>query len=170
MPPKFGGATRSAHGKDLDSASERLRQSLRAGGAQSTPTTIGSLPSTAQPRDTTTVTAGKPKQLVFKGSRNFRMRLVCATLAGREVRIQDIRVDDKSPGLRGSHACASSAHFPCSDFEASFLRILEKMSNGAVIQINATGTTLRYVPGLLVGGGVSHDCAPARCVFLLCAC
>jgi RNA 3'-terminal phosphate cyclase-like protein len=48
-------------------------------------------------------------------------------------------------------------------FEASFLRLLDKLSNGCRIQINETGTTLRYVPGVLVGGlGLEHECPPGR--------
>lgn len=32
------------------------------------------------------------------------------------------------------------------DFEASFLRLLEKVTNGCSIQINNTGTSLKYKP------------------------
>ncbi len=64
--------------------------------------------------------------LKFRGCQHFRQRLVCATLSGRPIRIDDIRADDpQSPGLR--------------DFEASFLRLLEKLTNGCVVEINETG-------------------------------
>jgi len=63
--------------------------------------------------------------LRFKGSQNFRQRLLFATLSGRAVRIDDIRAGDQEPGLR--------------DFEASLLRLLEKLSNGCVVEINETG-------------------------------
>ena len=63
--------------------------------------------------------------------------------------IDDIRLDDASPGLR--------------DYEASLLRLLEKVSNGTVVEINATGTRLRYSPGDIAGGaGLEHDCGTAR--------
>ncbi len=65
--------------------------------------------------------------LKLKGSQSFRLRLVCATLSGRPLRIDDIRADDESPGLR--------------DFEASLLRLLEKITNGCSITINETGRT-----------------------------
>ena len=39
--------------------------------------------------------------------------------------MDDIRVDDAAPGLR--------------DYEASLLRLLEKVSNGTVVEINETG-------------------------------
>ena len=63
--------------------------------------------------------------LRFQGCQAFRQRLVCATLAGRPIRIDDIRANDESPGLR--------------DFEASFLRLLEKVTNGCKVEIKETG-------------------------------
>ncbi|KXZ50132.1 hypothetical protein GPECTOR_17g1005 [Gonium pectorale] len=88
--------------------------------------------------------------LRFKGCQHFRQRLVCSTLSGRPIRIDDIRAaDPESPGLR--------------DFEASFLRLLEKLTNGCVVEINETGTSLRYRPGVVVCGmGLSHDCGTSR--------
>jgi len=81
--------------------------------------------------------------------------------------VDDIRVDDQSPGLR--------------DYEASLLRLLEQVSNGTVVEINETGapcgggtqrrlrrqrragTRLRYVPGVMTGGaGLVHECGTAR--------
>ena len=63
--------------------------------------------------------------LKFQGCQSFRHRLVCATLSGRPIRIDDIRALDESPGLK--------------DFEASFLRLLEKVTNGCKVEINETG-------------------------------
>uniref|UniRef100_A0A7R9U6Q7 RNA 3'-terminal-phosphate cyclase (ATP) n=1 Tax=Pinguiococcus pyrenoidosus TaxID=172671 RepID=A0A7R9U6Q7_9STRA len=79
-----------------------------------------------------------------RGCGNFRQRLVAATLVGRPLRIDGIREDDEEPGLR--------------DFEASFLRLLEKLCDGCRVEINETGTKLRYVPGLVTGGKVTHSC------------
>lgn len=67
--------------------------------------------------------------LRFKGSQHFRQRLVLATLSGRAVRINAIRERDSSPGLR--------------DYEASLLRLLEKCTNGCVVEINETGARCR---------------------------
>jgi RNA 3'-terminal phosphate cyclase-like protein len=65
--------------------------------------------------------------------------------------VDDIRVDDAAPGLR--------------DHEASLLRLLEKVSNGTVVEINETGTRLRYAPGVVTGGaGHEHDCGTARAI------
>jgi RNA 3'-terminal phosphate cyclase len=65
--------------------------------------------------------------LRYKGSQHLRQRLVCSTLSGKAIRIDDIRLHDESPGLR--------------DFEASLLRLLEKVTNGCVVEINETGTS-----------------------------
>eukprot|EP00741_Cyanophora_paradoxa_P006305 tig00000989_g6112.t1 len=88
--------------------------------------------------------------LRFRGSRYFRQRLVCSTLSGRAIRIDDIRALDERPGLR--------------EFEASLLRLLEKITNGCTIEINETGTSLRYKPGFIVGGTITHDCGTARSI------
>ncbi|CAI5931065.1 unnamed protein product [Closterium sp. NIES-64] len=60
----------------------------------------------------------------LRGSRNLRQRLVYATLSGRAIRIDDIRAEAESPGL--------------TEYEASLLRLLEKISNGCVVEINET--------------------------------
>ncbi|MEW5298344.1 MAG: hypothetical protein WDW36_001480 [Sanguina aurantia] len=89
--------------------------------------------------------------LKFWGSQNLRQRLVFSTLSGKAIRIDGIRVDDPVPGLR--------------DFEASLLRLLEKLTNGCVVEISETGTSLRYRPGLLVGGpNLVHECGTSRAI------
>ena len=66
--------------------------------------------------------------LKFRGSSNFRQRIAHATVSGRAIRIDDIRANSESPGLR--------------DFEACFLRLIEKVTNGCVVEINETGAQL----------------------------
>jgi hypothetical protein len=66
-----------------------------------------------------------PKMLRFRGCDFFRLRLLLSCITGRPVRIDDIRADDQAPGLR--------------TFEASLLRLIEKVSNGCVVEINETG-------------------------------
>ncbi len=66
--------------------------------------------------------------LRFRGSSNFRQRLLFSTLSGKPIRIDDIRAGDQNPGLR--------------DFEASFLRLLEKLTNGCAVEINETGALM----------------------------
>ena len=63
--------------------------------------------------------------LRFRGCQHFRQRLLLSTLSGKAMRIDDIRVNDQSPGLR--------------DYEASLLRLLEKLTNGCLVEINETG-------------------------------
>ncbi|KAK9448889.1 RNA 3'-terminal phosphate cyclase/enolpyruvate transferase [Limtongia smithiae] len=86
----------------------------------------------------------------FTGNVDFRMRLVLATLSGRAIKIDRIRSDDLEPGLK--------------DYEVSFLRLLEAVTNGSVIEISYTGTTVVYRPGLIVNGTITHNCPVSRAV------
>ena len=64
-------------------------------------------------------------------------------------RVDDIRVNDQNPGLR--------------DYEASALRLLDKLTNGMAVEINESGTALKYKPGVVTGGRrISHDCGGSR--------
>lgn len=85
------------------------------------------------------------KPLAFEGTRNFRLRLVLATLAGKHIKISKIRSNDMNPGLR--------------DHEVSFLRLLEAITNGSHIEISYTGTTVIYKPGIIIGGQLTHNCS-----------
>jgi RNA 3'-terminal phosphate cyclase-like protein len=79
------------------------------------------------------------------GAVQFRQRLIVSILSHRPLLIRNIRSDDlESPGLR--------------EHEASFLRLLDRMTNGSTIEINATGTQLRFKPGVLLGGDIIHEC------------
>lgn len=80
----------------------------------------------------------------FEGHRNFRLRLILATLSGKAIKISKIRSGDFNPGLR--------------DEEVSFLRLLEAVTNGSQIEISYTGTTVIYKPGLIIGGEHTHVC------------
>ena len=61
-----------------------------------------------------------------------------------------LREDEDHPGL--------------TDYEASFLRLLDKLCNGTRVDINHTGTVVKYKPGLLIGGKITHDCPPSRAI------
>lgn len=63
--------------------------------------------------------------LKFKGCEHFRQRIALACISGKPIRIDDVRSEDEAPGLRS--------------FEASVLRLTEKVSNGCVVEINETG-------------------------------
>ena len=90
--------------------------------------------------------------LKLQGCTHFRQRLVCATLSCKPIIIEEIRSESEEPGL--------------TEFEANFLRLLDKLTNGSQIEINETGTKLKYVPGFIVGGTFEHDCGTKRYVFL----
>lgn len=100
--------------------------------------------------------------LRFRGSQQLRQRLVLATLTGRTIRIDGIR--DGSGGEGGEDGGGgphdSGGPRGLRAHEASLLRLIEKISSGCVVEINETGTSLRYKPGVIVGGpGVVHDCS-----------
>ena len=42
------------------------------------------------------------------------------------------------------------------------MNLLEKLTNGSKVEINATGTSLYYVPGALIGGIIEHQCSLQR--------
>ncbi|EGV64900.1 rRNA-processing endoribonuclease [Yamadazyma tenuis] len=84
------------------------------------------------------------KIATFEGIRNFRFRLVLATLAGTPIKIAKIRSTELNPGLK--------------DHEVSFLRLLEATTNGSQIEISYTGTTVIFRPGIITGGELTHNC------------
>ncbi|KIY43567.1 18S rRNA biogenesis protein [Fistulina hepatica ATCC 64428] len=88
--------------------------------------------------------------LHFTGHHYLRQRLVCSLLSRKAVRIQKIRPASKNPGLRGH--------------EVSLLRLLEKVTNGTVIEISVTGTAISFRPGVITGGPITHDCPLSRSV------
>ena len=58
-------------------------------------------------------------------------------------------MNDQNPGLR--------------DYEASLLRLVDKLTNGMEIVIDESGTSVKYKPGLVTGGRrISHDCGSSR--------
>ncbi len=75
---------------------------------------------------------------------HFRHRLVLSTLTGKDLRL------------------ASPPHAPLRPHHLTFLRLLEKIVNGATVEIDPTATSLTYRPGVLVGGDrLVHDCGAA---------
>ncbi|KAL4235710.1 rRNA-processing endoribonuclease [Mactra antiquata] len=90
------------------------------------------------------------KPITYDGCNFLRQRLVLATLSGKPVKIKNIRSKEDNPGLR--------------DFEAGLIRLLDKITNGSNIVVNETGTSLRYHPGLLIGGQIEHQCNLQRSI------
>eukprot|EP00633_Aureoumbra_lagunensis_P002226 CAMPEP_0197288450 /NCGR_PEP_ID=MMETSP0890-20130614/5543_1 /TAXON_ID=44058 ORGANISM="Aureoumbra lagunensis, Strain CCMP1510" /NCGR_SAMPLE_ID=MMETSP0890 /ASSEMBLY_ACC=CAM_ASM_000533 /LENGTH=422 /DNA_ID=CAMNT_0042759187 /DNA_START=12 /DNA_END=1280 /DNA_ORIENTATION=- len=90
-------------------------------------------------------TEKKRKGIVIRlrGGREFRARLVMSILSKRRITITGIREAEEEPGLGRD--------------EASFVRLLDKLTSGSRVEINQTGSALKLVPGFLVGGKIEHD-------------
>ena len=85
------------------------------------------------------------------GAVQFRQRIVVSLLSHKPLLIRNIRADDlRNPGLK--------------DYEASFLRLIDQITNGSKMEINSTGTQLRFKPGGLLGGEVEHTCPTSRSI------
>ena len=48
------------------------------------------------------------------------------------------------------------------EYEANCLRLLDKLTNGSILEINSSGTALYYQPGVLIGGEIEHECSKQR--------
>lgn len=95
--------------------------------------------------------SGTPSRvLAFKTSSHLRHRLVLSLLSRRPVRIDEIRSQASEPGLK--------------PYEVSFLRLLEKLSQGSRLEISYTGTSLLFHPGTISGGSVIHNCDLGRSI------
>lgn len=97
-----------------------------------------------------TTAVKKGNTLFYKGSSFLKQRLVLSVLSGKPVKITDIRALDDEPGLR--------------EFEVSLVRLLDKITNGTIVELNETGTSLYFQPGLLYGGTIQHDCSVQRSI------
>ncbi|KAK8596060.1 hypothetical protein V6N13_000722 [Hibiscus sabdariffa] len=94
---------------------------------------------------------GKITYKKLKGSQNMRQRLLLATLKSTPILIEDIHADDTLPGLR--------------PHEISLLYLFEKLTDDCLVEINETGTKLKYRPGIIVGGSnLLHDCGLTRAI------
>jgi RNA 3'-terminal phosphate cyclase-like protein len=96
-------------------------------------------------------TSGKKNQMKFTGCTSFRQRITSSLLSGKSLKIDKIRGDDENPGLH--------------DFEASFLHLVNELTDGTSIEINEIGTALKFRPGVLMGGtDIEHDCGTMRSI------
>lgn len=118
--------------------------------------------------------------LHYEGSNYLRYRLLLSTLSGKPVRIEEIRTNEDDPGLRGYvyvyllllllykkqnrnfYVIVELLFFVVTEYEVNFIRLLDKITNGSRIELNETGTSLYYSPGLLSGGDLEHECSPQR--------
>lgn len=86
------------------------------------------------------------------GSVQFRQRIAVAILSHRNLLIRNIRNED------------STEMIGLQNHEASFLRLIDALTNGSAIEINSTGTQLRFKPGVIIGGTITHECPKERSV------
>ncbi|GAA6030562.1 hypothetical protein JCM8097_006209 [Rhodosporidiobolus ruineniae] len=93
-------------------------------------------------------TSSSSRVLAFTGQAHLRHRLVLSLLSRRPIRIDGIRPDDDQPGLQ--------------PHEVSFLRLVEKLTQGSRLEISYTGTSLLFHPGTIQGGSVTHQCPNER--------
>eukprot|EP01084_Bolivina_argentea_P056409 103245_1 len=91
----------------------------------------------------------------FQGSALFRWRLLLSTLTHKSICIDNIRNNDDGNNNLGLR-----------DYELSFLRMLDKLTNGSLIEINETGTKIRYKPGSLIGTSsiLYFNCCTSRSI------
>ncbi|KNF00205.1 18S rRNA biogenesis protein RCL1 [Puccinia striiformis f. sp. tritici PST-78] len=94
-------------------------------------------------KDTNEASANLSRTVRFKGHEQLPYRLILSLLSHKPIRIDDIRPDDQEPGLN--------------EAEVSFLRLIEKLTNGTTVEISYTGTSLLFVPGTLTGGHITHQ-------------
>jgi RNA 3'-terminal phosphate cyclase-like protein len=74
----------------------------------------------------------------------FRIQIIQSLLSGKPVKMKNIRQREDEPGLK--------------DYEVNMLKLIDSITNGTRTDINETGTSLYFVPGLLMGGELEHDC------------
>ncbi|KAJ3077405.1 rRNA-processing endoribonuclease [Podochytrium sp. JEL0797] len=110
-----------------------------------------SVPTVKKQKLTASMPGPNASVMRFEGHLHMRQRLLLATISGRSIRIDKIRQnEDEFPGL--------------ADYEVSFLRLLEKVTNGSHLEISYTGSSLLYKPGVITGGKISHDCPNSRAI------
>ena len=105
-----------------------------------------------QQSGTVTGTSNKNHSNTLKfddGAIQFRQRICVAILTHRRLLIRNIRNNTNH---------SSGMIIGLQNHEASFLKLIDSMTNGSKIEINATGTQLLFQPGILLGGTIHHDC------------
>ena len=89
----------------------------------------------------------------LSGSNYFRLKIAYSLLLNQAIEITNIRDDDINPGL--------------SKYEISFLKLISEITNGTVIDINKTGTILKFTPGTITnnyGDEFTFQCDKSRAV------
>jgi len=80
----------------------------------------------------------------FYGSKYFRLRLVYSLLNNIPIEIENIRVNKFNIGLY--------------NYEISFLKFIDNITNGSKINISQTGTNLKFIPGTITNNYGKEFC------------
>ena len=87
------------------------------------------------------------------GSNYFRLKIAYSLLLNKPIEICNIREDSITPGL--------------TEYEISFLKLINAITNGTKFEINKTGTTVRFTPGTITnnyGDEFTFETDPSRAV------
>jgi RNA 3'-terminal phosphate cyclase-like protein len=91
--------------------------------------------------------------LKIKGSNYLRIKIAYSLLLNRPIELSGIRENDVNPGL--------------TEYEISFLKLVEKITNGTNVEISKTGTVIRFYPGVITnnyGDEFEFECDISRSV------
>ncbi len=89
----------------------------------------------------------------LSGSSFFRIKIAYSLLFQKPIKITKIRTNDINPGL--------------SQYEVSFLKLIETITNGTLIELSKTGTVLKFTPGVITnnyGDMIEFPCDNSRCL------
>ncbi|CAM9706601.1 unnamed protein product [Chrysoparadoxa australica] len=95
--------------------------------------------------------------LRLKGCALFRQRIVSSVLSGKAIKLDAIR-----PMPSGE--ASESIKVGLLGFEASFLKLIDQLTNGSKAEISESGTSLSFQPGFIYGGKITHDCGTERSI------
>lgn len=90
--------------------------------------------------------------ILLKGAENFRHRIILSLLSRKSIKIEDIRVSEKEPGLK-------SKFFYLLDYETYFLDfVVDHLTTGSRVKIEDHGRSVLFYPGVVLGGQIDFDC------------
>ncbi|KAL5965392.1 RNA 3'-terminal phosphate cyclase-like protein [Taenia solium] len=82
------------------------------------------------------------------GSVAFRQKVLLSVVSNRPVHIRNVRSRSRNPGVTSA--------------EVDFLKLINEISNGAIVEVNDTGCNVFFSPGTLIGGEVEFTCSSER--------
>lgn len=90
----------------------------------------------------------KEFSIEFKGSNHLKQKLILATISGKAIRVTEIRKE--TDGLQ--------------EFEVNLIRLIDKLTNGSQIKLAKSGKELEFIPGILQGGKIEHQCCVEKSI------